>query len=151
MVGDHKSAKNYFNAAEDKWSDATYEEIYSKLNSSYPNEIDAIMGKPYCSFKEIIVNDAPSGTGLIFIAVAEAVVNIPGSFILSIIFFFMVILLGLGSMVGTFEGVITPVYDQFKDSKISKVIPKQGLFPYPVGEKSGLGGNVKLYHIIYMC
>jgi len=41
------------------------------------------------------------------------------------IFFFMVILLGLGSMVGTFEGVITPVYDGLRGGKYRK-IPKQG-------------------------
>jgi len=72
--------------------------------------------------------DTPSGTGLIFIAVAEAVVDLPGSFILSMIFFFMVILLGLGSMVGTFEGVITPLYDAMQESNKWRKIPKQGSF-----------------------
>lgn len=75
--------------------------------------------------KSKIQSDTPSGTGLIFIAVAEAVMNIPGSFILSMIFFFMVILLGLGSMVGTFEGVITPMWDKL-ESRIK--MPKQGLY-----------------------
>ena len=51
--------------------------------------------------------DAPSGTGLIFIAVAETVKDLPGSFILSVIFFFMVILLGIGSLIGTAEGVFS--------------------------------------------
>jgi hypothetical protein len=44
------------------------------------------------------------------------------------IFFFMVILLGLGSMVGTFEGVITPLYDAMQESDKWRKIPKQGNF-----------------------
>ena len=71
-----------------------------------------------------IVGDSPAGTGLIFIAVAETVQDFPGSFILSILFFFMVITLGLGSMIGTAEGVITPVYDLLhkKGFKVKKPV-----------------------------
>ena len=50
--------------------------------------------------------------------------DFPGSFILSILFFFMVITLGLGSMIGTAEGVITPVYDLLhkKGFKVKKPV-----------------------------
>ena len=63
---------------------------------------------------QTLTSDAPSGTGLIFIAVADAVSDLPGSYILSVIFFFMVILLGLGSMIGTAEGVVTPIFDALR-------------------------------------
>ena len=56
---------------------------------------------------------------MIFIAVAETVQDMPGSFILSVLFFFMVITLGLGSMIGSAEGVVTPVYDLLRSKGIN--------------------------------
>ena len=119
---------NFYNNPEDYYGTMDYDEIYDEVNKTVNGDLtqlQEIFGNPYCDFARILNEDTPSGTGLIFIAVAEAVINIPGSFILSMIFFFMVIMLGLGSMVGTFEGVITPLYDVFEGTKLTKV-PKPG-------------------------
>ena len=62
---------------------------------------------------------------MIFIAVADTVVDLPGSYFLAVIFFFMVILLGLGSMIGTAEGVVTPVYDAVQTTRYGKYFPKE--------------------------
>ncbi|CAG5104311.1 Oidioi.mRNA.OKI2018_I69.chr1.g1191.t1.cds [Oikopleura dioica] len=122
---------NFFDEAEDFYGDKTYDEIYdfvlNKCESENCDPVDVFQRQSKCDFSKILQEDTPSGTGLIFIAVAEAVVDLPGSFILSMIFFFMVILLGLGSMVGTFEGVITPVYDGLQASSKWRKIPKQAL------------------------
>ena len=52
-----------------------------------------------------------SGPGLTFIAFTEAIVRMPASPIWSVLFFCMLLTLGMGSMFGTLEGVITPFYD----------------------------------------
>lgn len=52
-----------------------------------------------------------SGPGLAFIAFTEAMINMPGGPFWSLMFFGMLINLGLGSMFGTLEGIITPSRD----------------------------------------
>ena len=52
-----------------------------------------------------------SGPGLTFIAFTEAIVRMPASPIWSVLFFCMLLTLGMGSMFGTLEGIITPFYD----------------------------------------
>lgn len=52
-----------------------------------------------------------SGTGLAFIAFTEAVIEMPGSQVWAILFFIMLFTLGLSSMFGNMEGVITPIKD----------------------------------------
>ncbi|XP_074126985.1 sodium-dependent neutral amino acid transporter B(0)AT2 isoform X1 [Sminthopsis crassicaudata] len=60
------------------------------------------------------LNKAVQGTGLAFIAFTEAMTHFPASPFWSVMFFLMLINLGLGSMFGTIEGIITPVVDAFK-------------------------------------
>ena len=118
---------------------SSYDELYASLSEKHPEDFasDEITTKNFgstkCDFEEILISkfyvrdnvlksyflgDSPSGTGLIFIAVAETVQDLPGSFILSVLFFFMVITLGLGSMIGSAEGVVTPVYDLLRSKGI---------------------------------
>jgi len=109
---------------------SSYDELYTSLSEQYPEDFasDEIVtqnfGSIKCDFEGILIGDSPSGTGLIFIAVAETVQDLPGSFILSVLFFFMVITLGLGSMIGSAEGVVTPVYDllRSKGFKVKKPV-----------------------------
>ncbi|XP_023573232.1 sodium-dependent neutral amino acid transporter B(0)AT2 isoform X2 [Octodon degus] len=63
------------------------------------------------------LNKAVQGTGLAFIAFTEAMTHFPASPFWSVMFFLMLINLGLGSMFGTIEGIITPVVDTFKVRK----------------------------------
>ncbi|XP_032223340.1 sodium-dependent neutral amino acid transporter B(0)AT2 isoform X2 [Nematostella vectensis] len=57
------------------------------------------------------LSESGSGPGLTFIAFTEAILQIPVSPLWATLFFCMLLTLGLGSMFGTLEGVITPVYD----------------------------------------
>ena len=41
----------------------------------------------------------------------EAIISMPGSPVWSVLFFLMLLSLGLGSMFGTVEGVLTPLFD----------------------------------------
>lgn len=60
---------------------------------------------------------AVQGTGLAFIAFTEAMTHFPASPFWSVMFFFMLINLGLGSMIGTMTGITTPVLDAYKIQK----------------------------------
>ncbi|KAM8935247.1 sodium-dependent neutral amino acid transporter B(0)AT2 isoform 1-T1 [Lycaon pictus] len=63
------------------------------------------------------LNKAVQGTGLAFIAFTEAMTHFPASPFWSVMFFFMLVNLGIGSMFGTIEGIITPIVDTFKARK----------------------------------
>ncbi|MEE6492141.1 hypothetical protein FKM82_016487 [Ascaphus truei] len=63
------------------------------------------------------LNKAVQGTGLAFIAFTEAMTHFPASPFWSVMFFLMLINLGLGSMIGTMAGIITPLMDTFKVRK----------------------------------
>ncbi|KAM5332719.1 sodium-dependent neutral amino acid transporter B(0)AT2 isoform 1-T5 [Glossophaga mutica] len=63
------------------------------------------------------LNKAVQGTGLAFIAFTEAMTHFPASPFWSVMFFLMLVNLGLGSMFGTIEGIITPIVDTFKARK----------------------------------
>ncbi|KAM6926728.1 sodium-dependent neutral amino acid transporter B(0)AT2 [Lycodopsis pacificus] len=69
-----------------------------------------------CSIEEEL-NKAVQGTGLAFIAFTEAMTHFPGSPFWSVMFFLMLVNLGLGSMFGTIEGILTPLIDTFKVRK----------------------------------
>lgn len=65
----------------------------------------------------VCVSQAVQGTGLAFIAFTEAMTHFPASPFWSVMFFLMLVNLGLGSMFGTIEGIITPIVDTFKVRK----------------------------------
>uniref|UniRef100_W5LMB1 Transporter n=1 Tax=Astyanax mexicanus TaxID=7994 RepID=W5LMB1_ASTMX len=74
------------------------------------------LGLDSCDLTEEL-NKAVQGTGLAFIAFTEAMTHFPASPFWSVMFFLMLVNLGLGSMFGTIEGIITPIVDTFKVRK----------------------------------
>ena len=62
------------------------------------------------------------GTGLAFIAVADAIAVMPGGPFWAVLFFLMLLTLGLGSAFGTLEGFITPMFNLLGDK-----LPKPAL------------------------
>ncbi|KAK0396663.1 hypothetical protein QR680_001804 [Steinernema hermaphroditum] len=63
-----------------------------------------------CDYSKII-GEAAEGTGLAFVVFTEAIVQFPFPPMWSLMFFLMLLMLGLGSMFGTLEGVITSLHD----------------------------------------
>lgn len=63
-----------------------------------------------------------SGTGLAFIVFTEAILHMPGSPVWAVLFFGMLLSLGLSSMFGNMEGVITPLLDL---GLLPKRLPKE--------------------------
>lgn len=54
---------------------------------------------------------AVEGTGLAFIVYSEAIKNMPLSQLWSVLYFMMLLLLGMGSMLGNVTAIITPLRD----------------------------------------
>lgn len=79
------------------------------------------------------------GTGLAFIAFTEAMTHFPASPFWSVMFFLMLINLGLGSMIGTMAGITTPIIDTFKVPKemFTGNSSRQRPRPRPCGLPSG--------------
>ncbi|CAI4232563.1 unnamed protein product [Auanema sp. JU1783] len=73
-----------------------------------------------CNYDRII-SEAAEGTGLAFVVFTEAMLHFPFPPIWSVLFFLMLLSLGLGSMFGTLEGVITSLNDS-KMVKVSKPV-----------------------------
>ncbi|KAJ8261928.1 hypothetical protein GJAV_G00160100 [Gymnothorax javanicus] len=74
------------------------------------------LGLDSCNVEDEL-NKAVQGTGLAFIAFTEAMTHFPASPFWSVMFFLMLVNLGLGSMFGTIEGICTPIVDTFKVRK----------------------------------
>lgn len=91
---------------------------YSEFSLSY---VTGIYGRPLIllgtNVAILYILQAVQGTGLAFIAFTEAMTHFPASPFWSVMFFLMLVNLGLGSMFGTIEGIITPVVDTFKVRK----------------------------------
>lgn len=51
------------------------------------------------------------GTGLAFIVFTEAITKMPGSPVWSVLFFLMLLCLGLSTLFGNIEGVVVPLKD----------------------------------------
>ncbi|XP_029913962.1 sodium-dependent neutral amino acid transporter B(0)AT2 [Myripristis murdjan] len=83
-----------------------YSEWYSHYGSMVgPNITD-------CSLEEEM-NKGVEGTGLAFIAFTEAMALFPASPFWSTLFFLMLLNLGLSTMFGTMQGILTPLMDNF--------------------------------------
>lgn len=70
------------------------------------------------------VLQSASGPGLAFIVFAEAILHMPGAPGWAVLFFGMLFTLGLSSMFGNMEGIVTPLLDM---GVLPKGFPKEAL------------------------
>ncbi|KAK5866908.1 hypothetical protein PBY51_011443 [Eleginops maclovinus] len=96
-------------------SSEDYDQMIDIIKKVKENQFDSL-GLDACSI-EGELNKAVQGTGLAFIAFTEAMTHFPASPFWSVMFFLMLVNLGLGSMFGTIEGILTPLIDTFKVRK----------------------------------
>ena len=64
----------------------------------------------------VLTSDWLQGPGLVFEVYPQAVATLPGSQFWSVIFFFMLIMLGMDSAMGGLECVITGLMDEYQDT-----------------------------------
>ncbi|XP_072268153.1 sodium-dependent neutral amino acid transporter B(0)AT3-like isoform X1 [Pyxicephalus adspersus] len=103
------SLLNEFDISEWNITRDNYNEHFAILNATYPERIHHLKLKE-CTLQEFLGQSA-SGTGLAFIVFTEAIIQMPGSQVWAILFFIMLFSLGLSSMFGNVEGVLTPILD----------------------------------------
>lgn len=100
---------NAFDLAESNITSDNYDEALKHLNISYP---DTVMGLDIipCNMQKFL-SEGVEGPGLAFIVFTEAIINMPASPAWAILFFIMLLCLGLSTLIGTFEGVMVPLRD----------------------------------------
>ncbi|XP_053105538.1 sodium-dependent neutral amino acid transporter B(0)AT3-like isoform X1 [Hemicordylus capensis] len=79
------------------------------LKATYPDKLANLRLKT-CVLKEFL-DQSVSGHGLAFIVFTEVVTHMPGSQVWAILFFVMLFTLGLSSMFGLIEAILTPILD----------------------------------------
>ncbi|XP_072127770.1 sodium-dependent neutral amino acid transporter B(0)AT2-like isoform X1 [Mobula birostris] len=92
------------------FSTASHEQ-YSKWFNSWEPEL-VRYGVEQCDLRQEMQKGA-EGTGLAFIAFTEAITHFPASPFWSLLFFLMLLNLGLSTMFGNMQGILTPLLDNF--------------------------------------
>ncbi|XP_032373842.1 sodium-dependent neutral amino acid transporter B(0)AT3-like [Etheostoma spectabile] len=100
---------NSFNIGDENITLENYDDWFKYLNKTDPSEVESLNLKT-CNLQTFLDQSA-SGTGLAFIVFTEAVIKMPGSQVWAVLFFVMLFSLGLSSMFGNLEGVLTPLLD----------------------------------------
>ncbi|XP_053189971.1 sodium-dependent neutral amino acid transporter B(0)AT1-like [Scomber japonicus] len=109
ISGNIMALLNEFNLPEDSITASTYEEAFNHLNSSYPDTVLGL-GIKSCNMQKLL-SEGVEGTGLAFIVFTEAITKMPGSPVWSVLFFVMLLCLGLSTLFGNIEGVVVPLKD----------------------------------------
>ncbi|XP_076016767.1 sodium-dependent neutral amino acid transporter B(0)AT3-like [Genypterus blacodes] len=100
---------NAFNIGDENVTVENYDDWLNHLNMTDPLEVESL-NLMTCNLQTFLHQSA-SGTGLAFIVFTEAVIHMPGSQVWAVLFFVMLLSLGLTSMFGSLEGVLTPLLD----------------------------------------
>ncbi|XP_033831046.1 inactive sodium-dependent neutral amino acid transporter B(0)AT3 [Periophthalmus magnuspinnatus] len=100
---------NHFDFPDQNITRDNYDYWINHFNQTHPDSISGLNLRP-CDLQAFLKQSA-SGTGLAFIVFTEAVIEMPGSQIWAVLFFIMLFSLGLSSMFGNIQGVLTPISD----------------------------------------
>ncbi|KAE8597365.1 hypothetical protein XENTR_v10016440 [Xenopus tropicalis] len=115
---------NTFDLEEGSVTTENLGDMKNYLNATFHQEYSSIVPLlKNCSLEKEL-STAVQGTGLAFIVYTEAIKNMEVSQLWSVMYFLMLLMLGLGSMLGSTAAIITPL----TDSKfISKHLPKEAV------------------------
>ncbi|XP_041097548.1 sodium- and chloride-dependent transporter XTRP3A-like [Polyodon spathula] len=102
---------NTFDLTEDSIKTDHLDDWISHLNASFPDKFATISSQiEGCDLKSEL-DTAVEGTGLAFIVYSEAIKNMGLSQLWSVLYFSMLLMLGIGSMLGNVAAIITPLRD----------------------------------------
>ncbi|KAK2507303.1 hypothetical protein MC885_005946 [Smutsia gigantea] len=127
---------NAFDLPDQGISREAYPAALEHLNASQPEQI-AQLHLESCRLEDFLDKSA-SGTGLAFIVFTEAVLHMPGAPGWAVLFFGMLFALGLSSMFGNMEGIITPLLDM-------------GLMPRSVSKEVLTGVTCLVCFLVAIC
>ncbi|XP_016067991.1 PREDICTED: sodium-dependent neutral amino acid transporter B(0)AT3 [Miniopterus natalensis] len=116
------SLTNEFDFPDQSISRDDYAAVLTHLNATQPKRV-AGLHLESCHLQDFLDKSA-SGTGLAFIVFTEAILHMPGAPVWAVFFFAMLFTLGLSSMFGNLEGVITPLLDM---GVLPRWVPKEVL------------------------
>ncbi|XP_008160272.2 inactive sodium-dependent neutral amino acid transporter B(0)AT3 [Eptesicus fuscus] len=116
------SLTNEFDFPDQSISRDEYTDVLTHLNATHPERL-AGLHLESCRLQDFLDKSA-SGTGLAFIVFTEAILHMPGAPAWAVLFFAMLFTLGLSSMFGNIEGVITPLLDM---GVLPRRVPKEAL------------------------
>ncbi|KAL1115171.1 hypothetical protein AAG570_007202 [Ranatra chinensis] len=85
-------------------------DVYENIVANADNNTIHNFGIEACSLQEQL-DQAAEGTGLAFIVFTQAIVELPGAPFWAIIFFLMLLSLGIGSQIGILEGMLCTIFD----------------------------------------
>uniref|UniRef100_A0A803TIC4 Transporter n=1 Tax=Anolis carolinensis TaxID=28377 RepID=A0A803TIC4_ANOCA len=113
---------NFFDLEEGLITMENLDDMKHFLASAHPREYaDLLPQIKNCSL-EAELDTAVQGTGLAFIVYSEAIKNMEVSQLYSVLYFIMLLMLGIGSMLGNTAAILTPL----TDSKfISSHVPRE--------------------------
>uniref|UniRef100_A0A4W2GP95 Transporter n=1 Tax=Bos indicus x Bos taurus TaxID=30522 RepID=A0A4W2GP95_BOBOX len=100
------------------------EQVKDYLASAYPSKYSEVFPQIKNCSLETELETAVQGTGLAFIVYTEAIKNMEVSQLWSVLYFFMLLLLGIGSMLGNTAAILTPLTDS---KVISSYLPKEAI------------------------
>lgn len=80
------------------------------------------LARPWACDTVLSPTQAVQGTGLAFIVYTEAIKNMEVSQLWSVLYFFMLLMLGMGSMLGNTAAILTPLTDS---KLITSYLPKE--------------------------
>ncbi|KAM6169647.1 sodium- and chloride-dependent transporter XTRP3 isoform 2-T2 [Rhynchocyon petersi] len=98
------------------------EQMKTYLASTYPSKYSEVFPQMKNCSLESELDTAVQGTGLAFIVYTEAIKNMEVSQLWSVLYFFMLLMLGIGSMLGNTAAILTPLTDS---KVISSHLPKE--------------------------
>ncbi len=100
--------------------DVSEEQYLGMMNSGLlPENATQLYGLKNCTI-EAELDQAAQGTGLAFIVMADVFTKLPGAPFWSLLFFSMLLSLGLGSQIGILEGVMGTLFDMPSLSHMKK-------------------------------
>ncbi|XP_072880334.1 sodium-dependent neutral amino acid transporter B(0)AT3-like isoform X2 [Hemitrygon akajei] len=111
---------NEFDIQDGNITKENYGSWISYLNATQYDRI-TLLDLKNCDLQNFLDQGA-SGTGLAFIVFTEAIVRMPVPQVWAILFFIMIFTLGLSSMFGSIESILTPLLDL---NVFPKYIPKE--------------------------
>ncbi|XP_026362429.3 inactive sodium-dependent neutral amino acid transporter B(0)AT3 [Ursus americanus] len=113
---------NEFDFPDQSISRGDYAAVLAHLNATQPERV-ARLPLEACRLEDFLDKSA-SGTGLAFIVFTEAILHMPGAPGWAVLFFSMLFTLGLSSMFGNMESIITPLLDM---GVTHRFFPKEAL------------------------